>query len=73
MLMVTIQGNQVMYARFLVLKLRFDSSDVGASMVEYSLLVVLIAIVALIAVQLAGQELSTTYSDIASQVGDAGP
>ncbi len=38
----------------------------GASMVEYALLVVLIAIVALIAVQLAGTEVSATFSEIAS-------
>ena len=38
----------------------------GASMVEYALLVVLIAIVALIAVRLAGSEVSATFSDIAS-------
>lgn len=38
----------------------------GASMVEYALLVVLIAIVALVAVSLAGEEVSNTFSDIAS-------
>ena len=38
----------------------------GASMVEYALLVVLIAIVALVAVQLAGTEVSETFSEIAS-------
>ena len=38
----------------------------GASMVEYALLVVLIAIVALVAVRLAGSEVSGTFSDIAS-------
>lgn len=38
----------------------------GASMVEYALLVVLIAIVALIAISLAGGEVSTTFSEIAS-------
>ncbi len=43
-------------------------TDRGASMVEYALLVILIAIVALVAVQLAGTELSTTYSEIASSV-----
>ncbi len=42
--------------------------DKGASMVEYALLVVLIALVALVAVALAGEELSTTYSEIASSV-----
>lgn len=40
----------------------------GASMVEYALLVILIAIVALIAVRLAGQEVSENYSEIASAV-----
>ncbi len=40
----------------------------GASMVEYSLLVLLIALVALLAVTLAGNELSETYSEIASGV-----
>jgi pilus assembly protein Flp/PilA len=38
----------------------------GASMVEYALLVVLIAIIALVAVSLAGDEVSETFSDIAS-------
>jgi Flp pilus assembly pilin Flp len=38
----------------------------GASMVEYALLVVLIAIIALVAVSLAGSEVSQTFSDIAS-------
>ncbi|MGH8916099.1 MAG: Flp family type IVb pilin [Acidimicrobiia bacterium] len=40
--------------------------DRGASMVEYALLVVLIAIVALVAVQLAGTEVSETFSEIGS-------
>ena len=40
----------------------------GASMVEYSLLVVLIAIVALVAVQLAGSEVSETFSEIGSSL-----
>jgi len=41
-------------------------SDEGASMVEYALLVVLIAIVALVAVRIAGTEVSETFSDISS-------
>jgi Flp pilus assembly pilin Flp len=41
----------------------------GASMVEYALLVVLIAIVALVAVQLAGNEVSETFSEIGSGLG----
>ena len=50
----------------LMQKLQLD--DRGASMVEYALLVILIAIVALVAVALAGTELSGTYSEIASSV-----
>jgi pilus assembly protein Flp/PilA len=38
----------------------------GASMVEYALLVVLIAIVALVAVSIAGTEVSETFSEVAS-------
>ena len=41
----------------------------GASMVEYALLVVLIAIVALVAVRLAGNEVSSTFSEIGSGLG----
>ena len=44
-------------------------SDKGASMVEYALLVVLIAIVALVAVTVAGKEVSETFSEIASGLG----
>jgi len=50
----------------LMQRIRFE--DRGASMVEYALLVILIAIVALVAVALAGEELSGSYSDIASSV-----
>jgi pilus assembly protein Flp/PilA len=49
----------------------FLTDERGASMVEYALLVILIAIVALVAVQLAGSELSLQYSEIASSVGNA--
>jgi pilus assembly protein Flp/PilA len=38
----------------------------GASMVEYALLVVLIAIVALIAITLAGDAVSETFSEVGS-------
>jgi len=55
-----------MFARLIAFKTKFQLTDKGASMVEYALLVVLIAIVALIAVQVAGGELSETYSDINS-------
>jgi len=53
------------------LMVRLIRHEEGASMVEYALLVILIAIVALIAVQLAGSQLSQTYSEIASSVANA--
>jgi pilus assembly protein Flp/PilA len=43
----------------------------GASMVEYALLVVLIAIIALIAVRFAGQEVSETFSEVGSGLDGA--
>ena len=48
------------------------TTDKGASMVEYALLVVLIAIVAFVAVELAGSALSETYSEIGSDLDNAG-
>ena len=45
----------------------------GASMVEYALLVLFIAIAALLAVTVGGNELSETYSEISSSVSNAGP
>ena len=42
------------------------AEEKGASMVEYALLVVLIAIVPLVAVRLAGREVSSTFSEIGS-------
>jgi pilus assembly protein Flp/PilA len=43
----------------------------GASMVEYALLVVLIAIIALVAISLAGNEVSETFSTIANSLDQA--
>ena len=40
----------------------------GASMVEYALLVVLIAIIALVAIRLAGNEVSATFGEIADEL-----
>ena len=53
--------------------MQFLNNEKGASMVEYSLLVVLIAIVAWVAVDLAGSALSETYSEIGSDLVNAGP
>ena len=61
-----------MYLRQLMTRLRsFGSSDEGASLVEYALLIALISIIALLAVRFFGTELSTSYSDIAQSVADA--
>jgi Flp pilus assembly pilin Flp len=57
-----------MFAKFM----SYLAGEKGASMVEYSLLVLLIAIVALVAVTVAGGELSETYSEISSNLVDAG-
>jgi pilus assembly protein Flp/PilA len=40
----------------------------GASMVEYALLVVLIAIIALVAIRLAGNQVSSTFDTIATEL-----
>lgn len=45
------------------------AEDKGASMVEYALLVVLIAIIALVAIKLAGQQVSKTFSTVATSLG----
>ena len=57
-----------MYARLM----RVLAGERGASMVEYSLLVLLIAIAALVAVAFFGDSLSGTYSEISSNLVDAG-
>jgi pilus assembly protein Flp/PilA len=43
-----------------------NTDERGASMVEYALLVVLIAIIAIVAITLAGQQVSDTFSEIGS-------
>ncbi len=44
------------------------SDDTGAAMVEYALLVVLIAIVALVAVGLTGTAVSSTFNNVATHL-----
>ena len=46
--------------------IRFRSQEQGASLVEYSLLVALIAVVAIAAVTTLGKTVSTKFSKIAS-------
>ena len=54
-----------------MLMIRFLDDDRGAALVEWGLLVTLIAIVALVAVSLAGSELSQTFSEISTELADA--
>jgi pilus assembly protein Flp/PilA len=42
------------------------TEEKGASMVEYALLVVLIAIIAILAIRLAGNQVSNAFSEIGS-------
>jgi pilus assembly protein Flp/PilA len=58
----------MMLAKLTELIARFQNEETGASMVEYALLVVLIAIIAIVAITLAGREISGTFSEIASSL-----
>ncbi len=50
----------------LVVRWRSFKDERGASMVEYALLVVLIAIIAILAITFAGTQVSETFSEIGS-------
>ena len=56
----------------IVSKIATLKTETGASLAEYGLLVVLIAIVALTAVSFVGGEVSNTYSEIGSEMVKAG-
>ena len=47
------------------------TEEKGASMLEYALLVVLIAIIAIVAISIAGDNVSTAFSNIASGLDQA--
>lgn len=44
---------------------RRSDQEIGASMVEYALLLILIAIVAFVAISIAGKEVSNAFSTVA--------
>jgi pilus assembly protein Flp/PilA len=46
------------------------SIETGASMVEYALLVVLIAIIAIVAVSIAGENVSEAFSTVAASLAN---
>ena len=50
-------------------KLEKQNKEIGASLVEYGLLVALIAVICIAAIRLLGTNVSTNFSQIASGVG----
>lgn len=48
-----------------------NDEERGASMVEYALLVVLIAIIAIVAISLVGDEVSGAFSTVGDTLGSA--
>ena len=54
------------------LRARFGQSERGASLVEYVLLVALIAVVCIAAISFLGNESSSTFSEVGRSIGDAG-
>ena len=53
------------------LQARYFHSERGASLVEYALLVALIAVVCLVAIAFLGQSASQRFSNVGSAVGTA--
>ncbi len=51
------------------LRARFSDSERGASLVEYALLVALIAVVCIIAIQVLGTNASKSFSSTGSAIG----
>ena len=49
----------------------WSKDEKGASMVEYALLVVLIAIIAIVAISIAGEQVSEAFSTIAESLDSA--
>ena len=54
------------FAKIQARLLSMGADEDGAGLVEYALLLALIALVAVVAVRFFGQELSTSYTDIAN-------
>jgi pilus assembly protein Flp/PilA len=50
------------------LRARFSDEERGASLVEYALLVALIAVICIIAIQVLGQNASTSFSSTGSAI-----
>jgi len=50
-----------------------SGSERGATMVEYAIMVALIAVVSIAAVQILGTNLNTTFQSVANSVGNTTP
>jgi Flp pilus assembly pilin Flp len=57
-----------MLALWTKLLIRVTRHERGASMVEYALLLVLIAIIAFVAIRLSGRNVSRTFSNVGRQL-----
>jgi pilus assembly protein Flp/PilA len=55
-----------MLSMWTAVKARFASEEEGASLVEYALLVALIAVVAIVGITFVGDQVSENFSDIGS-------
>ena len=51
------------------LRAKFGNSERGASLVEYALLVALIAVICIVAIAFLGQSASSKFSSVGSAVG----
>ena len=51
------------------LRARFGDTERGASLVEYALLVALIAVICIVALQFLGQKASESFSETGSAIG----
>jgi len=52
------------------LRARFADSERGASLVEYALLVALIAVVCIVAIQILGREASETFNSVGKSMAN---
>jgi pilus assembly protein Flp/PilA len=50
------------------LRARFSDSERGASLVEYALLVALIAVICIVAIGILGREANSTFTDVGTSI-----
>ena len=62
------EGGRAVARLWIAVQSRFARDDEGASIIEYALLVSLIAVVAIVAVTVLGEQVSEKFSDIADEL-----